>query len=51
MSRAKYIEANVTQRFGRICGRHVMAMAKTYSQRHCDQVLDVIRKSKPQAAK
>ena len=50
MSCAKHIEANVTQRYGRICGRHVMAMAKTYSQRYYNQVLDVIRQSKPQAA-
>jgi MULE transposase domain len=42
MSCAKHIEANVTQRFGRMCGRHVMAMAKTYSQRYYDQVLDII---------
>jgi hypothetical protein len=32
MSCAKHIEANVTQRFDRMWGRHVMAMAKTYSQ-------------------
>ena len=50
MSCAKHIEANMTQRFGRMCGRHVMAMAKTYSQCYYDLVLDVIRQSKPQAA-
>ena len=50
MSCAKHIETNVTQRFGRMCGRHVMTMAKIYSQHYYDQVLDVIRQSKPQAA-
>jgi hypothetical protein len=50
MSCAKHIEANVTQRFGRICGRHVMAMAKTYSQRYYDQVLNIIQQSKPRTA-
>ena len=33
MSCAKHIEANVTTKFGRQCGKHIMAMAKTYSVR------------------
>ena len=47
---AKHIEANVTQRFGKQCGRHVMAMAKSYSLRYYNQVLDLIRTDKPRAA-
>lgn len=31
---AKYIESNVNQRFGKQCGRYVMAIAKTYSARN-----------------
>ena len=50
MSCAKHIETNMTQRFGRLCGRHVMAMAKTCFQRYYDQVLDVIQQNKPRAA-
>jgi hypothetical protein len=47
---AKHIEANVTQRFGKQCGRHVMAMAKSYSLRYYNQVLDLIQTDKPRAA-
>jgi hypothetical protein len=47
---AKHIEANVTQRFGKECGRHVMAMAKTYSVRYFNEVLDLIQTSKSTAA-
>ena len=50
MSCAKHIEANVTQKFGKECGRHVMTMAKTYSVRYYNQVLDLIQTSKSEAA-
>jgi hypothetical protein len=50
MSCAKHMETNITQRFGNECGRHVMAMAKTYSVQHFNKVLDLIRTSKSTAA-
>ena len=40
----------MTQKFGKECGRHVMAMAKTYSVRFYNQVLDLIRTSKSETA-
>ena len=47
---AKHIESNVTQRFGKQCGRYVMAMAKTYSARNASNMLDQVRQLKPSAA-
>jgi hypothetical protein len=47
---AKHIESNVTQRFGKQCGRYVMAMAKTYSARNASNMLDQVRQMKPSAA-
>ena len=51
MSGAKNIEANVVQKFGKKCSRHVMAMAKTYTVRYYDYVLEQIRTKKPSAAR
>ena len=51
MSCAKHIEANVTTKFGRPCGKHVMAMAKTYSVRFYNTVLEQMRTTKDGAAK
>jgi hypothetical protein len=42
MSCAKHMEANVTTKFGRQCGKQVMAMAKTYSVRSYNTVLEQI---------
>jgi ribosomal protein L32 len=50
MSCAKHIEANVMQKFGKKCSSHVMAMAKTYSVRYYEYVLEQIRTKKPSAA-
>jgi hypothetical protein len=50
MSCAKHIEANVTTKFGRQCGKHVMAMAKTYSVRYYTTVLEQMRTKKAGAA-
>ena len=47
---AKHIEANVTTKFGRRCGKLVMAMAKTYSVRYFDTLLEQMRTLKPSAA-
>ena len=50
MSCAKHIEANVTTKFGRQCGKLIMAMAKTYSVRYYDMLLEQIRTMKASAA-
>ncbi len=50
MSCAKHIEANVTTKFGRLCGKHVMAMAKMYSVRYYITVLEKMRTTKAGAA-
>jgi hypothetical protein len=47
---AYHIQANVKQKFGDSCSRHVMAMAKSYSLRYYNEVLDTIRQLKPRAA-
>jgi hypothetical protein len=47
---AKHIKSNVIQRFGKQCGRYVMAMAKTYSARNASKMLDLVRQIKPSAA-
>jgi hypothetical protein len=39
---AYHIQANVKQKFGDACSTHVMAMAKSYSLRYFNQVLDTI---------
>ena len=50
MSCAKHIEANVTTKFGK-CGKHIMAMAKTYySVRYYGMLLEQIHTMKPSAA-
>ena len=51
MSCAKHIEANVMQKFGKKCSRHVMAMSKTYSVRYYEYALRQIRTTKPNAAR
>ena len=51
MSCAKHIEANVTQRYGKQCGRYVVAIAKSFSTRYSNELLDVIRTIKGTAAK
>ena len=50
MSCAKHIEANVMQQFGKKCSKHVIAMAKRYSVRYDEYVLEQIRTHKPSAA-
>jgi Ulp1 protease family, C-terminal catalytic domain/SWIM zinc finger/Transposase, Mutator family len=50
VSCAKHIEANVTQRYGRKCGRYVMQIAKTYSTRNGNHLLDLVRQSNSSAA-
>jgi hypothetical protein len=46
MSCAKHIEANVNTKFGRQCGKHKMAMAKTYSVLYYNMVLEQMRTTK-----
>jgi hypothetical protein len=50
MSCVKHIEANVTTKFGRKCGKHVMAMAKTYSVCYYDTLLEQMHSTKASAA-
>ena len=51
MSCAKHIKANVMQKFGKKCSKHVIAtMAKTYSVRYYEYVLEQIRTHKPSTA-
>ena len=50
MSCAKHIEANVTIKYGKQCGKHVMAMAKTFSVHYFDMLLEQVRASRPNAA-
>ncbi len=47
---AKHIKSNITQRFGKQCGRYVMAIAKTYSARNAANMLDLGRQIKPSDA-
>jgi hypothetical protein len=47
---AKHIESSVMQRFGKQCGRSVMAKAKTYSARNAANMLDLVRLIKRSAA-
>jgi hypothetical protein len=47
---AKHIKSMVTQRFGKQCGRSVMAIAKTYSARNAANMLDLVRQMKPSTA-
>ncbi len=46
MSCEKHIEANVTTKFGRQCGKHVMAMTKTFCVRYYTTVLEQMRTKK-----
>jgi hypothetical protein len=46
MSCTKHIEANVTTKFGRQCGKHKMAMVKTYSVLYYNMVLEQMRTTK-----
>jgi hypothetical protein len=50
MSCAKHIEANVTTKFGRQCGKHIMAMAKMYSVPYYTTVVEQMRTKKAGAA-
>jgi hypothetical protein len=50
MSCVKHIEANVTTKFKRKCGKHVMAMAKAYSVCYYDTLLDQMHSTKASAA-
>jgi hypothetical protein len=47
---AKHIEANVCQKFGQECARYVMPIAKTFSFRYSNHLIDQVRMSKPHAA-
>ena len=47
---AKHIEANVCQKFGQECARYVMTIAKTFSFRYSDHLIDQVRMIKPRAA-
>ena len=47
---AKHIEANVCQKFGQQCARYVMAIAKSFSFRYSNHLIDQVRTIKPQAA-
>jgi ribosomal protein L32 len=47
---AQHIRANVTQRFGRKTSQYVMAIAKTYSARYAEMLMDKTKRVKPQAA-
>ncbi len=51
LSCAQHIRANVTQRFGRNASKYVMAIAKTYSARYVELLMDKIKQVKPQAVK
>ena len=50
VSCAKHIEANDTTKFGRQCGKHMMAIAKTCFVRYYGMLLEQIRTMKPSAA-
>jgi hypothetical protein len=50
MSCAKHIEANVSQKYGKQCGKYVIAIAKSFSTRHSSELLDTIRAMKKAAA-
>jgi len=50
MSCAKHIEANVSQKYGKQCGKYVIAIAKSFSTRHSSELLDTIRAIKATAA-
>jgi hypothetical protein len=47
---AKHIQANVKAKFGQLCARYVIQLAKTFSTRISNDVLDEIRNIKPEAA-
>jgi hypothetical protein len=50
VSCAKHIQANVKAKFGQLCARYVIQIAKTFSTRKSDDLLDEIRNIKPEAA-
>jgi hypothetical protein len=47
---AKHIEGNVSQRYGKQCARFVFPIAKTFSTRYANHLLEQVRKIKPAAA-
>ena len=47
---AQYIRANVLQRFGKNASKYVMVIAKTYSARYDEILMDKIKQIKPQVA-
>jgi hypothetical protein len=47
---AKHIEANVCQRYGKQCSRFIYAMAKTFSARYANHLLEQVKMIKPAAA-
>ena len=51
MSCAKHIEAKVSQKYGKQCGRYVIAIAKSISTRYSSELLDTIRAIKGMAAR
>jgi hypothetical protein len=49
VSCAKYIQANVKAKFGQLCARYVIQLAKTFSTRVSDDLFDEIRSIKLEA--
>ena len=47
---AQHIRANVLQRFGKNASKYVMTIAKTYSARYVEILMEKTKKMKPQAA-
>jgi hypothetical protein len=50
VSYAKHIQANVKAKFGQLCARNVIQLAKTFSTRTSDDLLDEIRNIKLEVA-
>ena len=50
MSCARHIQQNVSTRYGKACGKYVMAMAKTYSVLYYNTLLEQMRTTKVSAA-
>ena len=50
VSCAKHIEANVRTRFGWPCAKDIIQIAKTFSSRHADRLVEKVRNIKPAAA-
>ncbi len=47
---AEHIEANVSQKYGKLCGQYVVAMATSFSTRYSSKLLDNIQAMKEAAA-